>query len=177
MGTPRTSAPGPAGRQSGCMKRERSASPARRCVCSSTGGSFLRRQTPSVGRLDLARHRGLGQGQQPPAEGALSPAGGIHCLGFQWRYAYQPSGPVSAGRVQIRQSPEPHPSDGEAAAADAGHREDHGTGRAYSGPLAGSGTTVLAAVQEGYTATGIEVTDTYAELARERIRKELACAA
>ena len=37
--------------------------------------------------------------------------------------------------VQIRQSPEPHPSDGEAAAADAGHREDHGTGRAYSGPL------------------------------------------
>ena len=29
----------------------------------------------------------------------------------------------------------------------------------------GSGTTVLAAVQEGYTATGIEVTDTYAELA------------
>lgn len=44
-------------------------------------------------------------------------------------------------------------------------------------PFAGSGTTVLAAVQEGYTATGIEVTDTYAELARERIRKELACAA
>ena len=36
---------------------------------------------------------------------------------------------------------------------------------------------LLAAVQEGYTATGIEVTDTYAELARERIRKELACAA
>ena len=27
-------------------------------------------------------------------------------------------------------------------------------------PFAGSGTTVLAAVQEGYTATGIEVTDT-----------------
>ena len=44
-------------------------------------------------------------------------------------------------------------------------------------PFAGSGTTVLAAVQEGYTATGIEVTDTYAELARKRIRKELACAA
>ena len=44
-------------------------------------------------------------------------------------------------------------------------------------PFVGSGTTVLAAVQEGYTATGIEVTDTYAELARERIRKELACAA
>ena len=37
--------------------------------------------------------------------------------------------------------------------------------------------TGLAAVQEGYTATSIEVTDTYAELARERIRKELACAA
>ena len=44
-------------------------------------------------------------------------------------------------------------------------------------PFAGSGTTVLAAVQEGYTATGIEVTDTYAELARERIRTELEKAA
>lgn len=44
-------------------------------------------------------------------------------------------------------------------------------------PFAGSGTTVLAAVQEGYTATGIEVTDTYAELARERIRAELEKAA
>lgn len=44
-------------------------------------------------------------------------------------------------------------------------------------PFAGSGTTVLAAVQEGYTATGIEVTDTYAELARERIQAELGKAA
>ena len=34
------------------------------------------------------------------------------------------------------------------------------------------GSTVLAAVLEGYAATGIEVTDHYAELARERIRKE-----
>ena len=39
-------------------------------------------------------------------------------------------------------------------------------------PFAGSGSTVLAAVLEGYAATGIEVTDHYAELARERIRKE-----
>ena len=41
-------------------------------------------------------------------------------------------------------------------------------------PFAGSGTTVLAAVLEGYSATGIEVTDTYAKLAKERIEKELA---
>ena len=40
-------------------------------------------------------------------------------------------------------------------------------------PFAGSGTTVLAAVLEGYTATGIEVTDEYARLARERIAREL----
>jgi len=40
-------------------------------------------------------------------------------------------------------------------------------------PFAGSGTTVLAAVLEGYTATGIEVTDAYAALARERIGQEL----
>ena len=39
--------------------------------------------------------------------------------------------------------------------------------------FAGSGTTVLAAVLEGYSATGIEVTDTYAKLARERICSEL----
>ena len=40
-------------------------------------------------------------------------------------------------------------------------------------PFAGSGTTVLAAVLEGYSATGIEVTDTYTKLARERICSEL----
>jgi site-specific DNA-methyltransferase (adenine-specific) len=40
-------------------------------------------------------------------------------------------------------------------------------------PFAGSGTTVLAAVLEGYKATGIEVTDDYARLAKERIQREL----
>lgn len=40
-------------------------------------------------------------------------------------------------------------------------------------PFAGSGTTVLAAVLEGYAATGIEVSETYATLARERIQREL----
>ena len=44
-------------------------------------------------------------------------------------------------------------------------------------PFAGSGTTVLAAVLEGYTATGIEVTDEYARRARERIEQELCQAA
>ena len=40
-------------------------------------------------------------------------------------------------------------------------------------PFAGSGTTVLAAVKEGYDATGIEVTDVYADLARKRLAAEL----
>ena len=40
-------------------------------------------------------------------------------------------------------------------------------------PFAGSGTTVLAAVKEGYDATGIEVTDVYADLARKRLETEL----
>jgi site-specific DNA-methyltransferase (adenine-specific) len=40
-------------------------------------------------------------------------------------------------------------------------------------PFAGSGTTVLAAVLEGYTATGIEVSEAYVKLARERIEREL----
>ena len=39
--------------------------------------------------------------------------------------------------------------------------------------FAGSGTTVLAAVKEGYDATGIEVTDVYADLARKRLEAEL----
>lgn len=40
-------------------------------------------------------------------------------------------------------------------------------------PFAGSGTTILAAVLEGYTATGIEISDMYAQLAQERIQKTL----
>ena len=41
-------------------------------------------------------------------------------------------------------------------------------------PFAGSGTTVLASVLEGYGATGIEITDEYAALARQRMERELA---
>ena len=41
-------------------------------------------------------------------------------------------------------------------------------------PFAGSGTTVLAAVLEGYRATGIEMSDYYAQAARERLERETA---
>ena len=44
-------------------------------------------------------------------------------------------------------------------------------------PFAGSGTTVLVSVPEGCTATGIEVTDTYAAMAKERITTALSQAA
>ncbi len=37
-----------------------------------------------VGGVDLARHRCLGQGQQPAPEGPVPAAGGVHCLGLQW---------------------------------------------------------------------------------------------
>lgn len=40
-------------------------------------------------------------------------------------------------------------------------------------PFAGSGTTVLAAVLEGYDATGIEFSEVYAGKARERIKQAL----
>ena len=40
-------------------------------------------------------------------------------------------------------------------------------------PFAGSGTTILAAVEEGYEAVGIEVTDTYYTLGTERVRSGL----
>ena len=41
-------------------------------------------------------------------------------------------------------------------------------------PFAGSGTTVLAAVQEGYRATGIEMSDYYAQAAKDRLEHETA---
>lgn len=40
-------------------------------------------------------------------------------------------------------------------------------------PFAGSGTTVLAAVQEGYEAVGIELTDAYFQLGTQRVKQVL----
>ena len=45
------------------------------------------------------------------------------------------NGDMPARGVQVWQSTEPHSSYGETLAAYAGHCEDHGTGRPYSGPL------------------------------------------
>ena len=41
-------------------------------------------------------------------------------------------------------------------------------------PFAGSGSTLLGAALEGYRSTGIELSDEYARLARERLTRELA---
>jgi len=41
-------------------------------------------------------------------------------------------------------------------------------------PFAGAGTTILAAVQEGYEAVGVEVTDAYYRLGGDRVRTVLA---
>lgn len=40
-------------------------------------------------------------------------------------------------------------------------------------PFAGSGTTILAAVQEGYEAVGIELTDAYFQLGTQRVKQVL----
>ena len=40
-------------------------------------------------------------------------------------------------------------------------------------PFVGSGTTVLAAVQEGYEAVGIELTDAYFQLGTQRVEQAL----
>ena len=37
-------------------------------------------------------------------------------------------------------------------------------------PFAGAGTTILAAVEEGYQAVGIEVTNAYYKLGTDRVR-------
>ena len=172
-GTPRTRGPGPAGRQSGSVTPESSASRRPGVYVHRLAPAPRRQRRPPVGRVDLAGNRCLGQGQQPAPERPVPAAGGVHCLGLQRRYAHQPPSALSPRCVQVRQSPEPHPPDGEAPPAHAGHREDHRAGGHILDPFAGSGTTVLAAMLEGYTATGIEVTDEYAMLARERIAREL----
>ena len=43
-------------------------------------------------------------------------------------------------------------------------------------PFAGAGTTILAAVEEGYEAVGIEVTDAYYKLGTDRVRFALEAA-
>ena len=40
-------------------------------------------------------------------------------------------------------------------------------------PFCGRGTTIISAVQEGYQATGIEMSDEYAKLAVERVETAL----
>ena len=40
-------------------------------------------------------------------------------------------------------------------------------------PFAGSGTTILAAVQEGYEAVGIRLTDAYFQLGTQRVKQVL----
>lgn len=44
-------------------------------------------------------------------------------------------------------------------------------------PFAGAGTTILAAVEEGYEAVGIEVTDAYYKLGTDRVQFALNAAA
>ena len=82
MGTPRTSAPGPVGRQSGCMRQERYARAARRFVCSLTGGSSRQPPTPCSGlagsegaplsgiRATAARRRGASASRRNISSGA-----------------------------------------------------------------------------------------------------------
>lgn len=43
-------------------------------------------------------------------------------------------------------------------------------------PFAGAGTTILAAVEEGYEAVGIEVTDSYYKLGTDRVQFALEAA-
>ena len=40
-------------------------------------------------------------------------------------------------------------------------------------PFSGAGTTILAAVEEGYEAVGIEVTDAYYKLGSDRVKVAL----
>ena len=75
------------------------------------------------------------KGNSRPQKGRFRQQAEYIVWGVQWGYAHQQTRPLSARRIQVRQSPEPHPSDGEAIAAHAGCGEDHRTGWTYPGPL------------------------------------------
>ena len=114
---------------------EKSVSPAPRCVCSSTGGSFPQLRTPSSG---LA-----GSGAAPPS-GTRATAGPRRDASASRRSTSSgdPTGTCpSAGlcpacpACSSTATPEPHPPDGKAPATYAGHREDHRAGRTDPGPL------------------------------------------
>ena len=123
--------------------------------------------------MDLARARPLGQRQQPSPEGPVPAADGVHCLGFQWGYAQDRKVPCLPGlyhygnpgkRIHLTEKPLQLMRDIVHITEPGGHILD---------PFAGAGTTVLGAVLEGYSATGIEFSKVYAEKARERIEQAL----
>ena len=126
-----------------------------------------------MGRLDLAWDCRVGQGKLPSAEGRfrqqaeyivwgsngdMPVSRPVPCLPGVFKYGNPQN------RIHLTEKPLQLMQDLVKITEPGGHILD---------PFAGSGTTVLAAVKEGYDATGIEVTDEYARLARERISREL----
>lgn len=82
METQRISGAGHAGRRSGCIWPEKPASPVRRSVCSSTGGSFRRLPTPISGRAGFGGEPPVwDKGNCRPQRGLLPPSGGVFVWG------------------------------------------------------------------------------------------------
>ena len=149
------------------MRRGRPASPAHRCVCSSTGGSFPRRQTLSSGRAGsgaalLSGIRATAALRKADSvwgsNGDMPISRPVPCLPGVFKYGNPQN------RIHLTEKPLQLMRDIVKITEPGGHILD---------PFAGSGTTVLAAVLEGYSATGIEMSDVYADLAKERIKTEL----
>ena len=173
-GTPRTSGHGRAGRRSGCTTPEKSVSPAPRCVCSSTGGSFPQLRTPSSGlagsgaappsgtRATAGPRRDASASRRSTSSG--DPTGTCPSAGLCPACPACSSTATPQNRIHLTEKPLQLMRDIVKITEPGGRILD---------PFAGSGTTVLAAVLEGYSATGIEVTDAYAALARGRIRQAL----
>lgn len=98
-------------------------------------------------------------------------------MGEQWPDAREPSGvlftrrfPVweSAERIHVTEKPLQLMKDVIQICEPGGRILD---------PFAGAGTTILAAVEEGYEAVGIEVTDAYYKLGTDRVQFALNAAA
>ena len=139
---------------------ERSASPARRCVCSSTGGTAVWDKGNS--RPQKGRFRQQAEYIVWGSNGDMPISRPVPCLPGVFKYGNPQN------RIHLTEKPLPLMRDVVKITEPGGHILD---------PFAGSGTTILAAVLEGYTATGIEVTGEYARRARERIEQELRQAA
>ena len=171
MATRKTSAAGPAGWPSGFRTPGECASPARLYACSSTGGSnpaitdalqwagWIWRGCAVWDKLTCRPQKGRFRQQSEfivwGSNGPLPIGRPVECLPGVFRYANPQN------RTHVTEKPLQLMRDLVKICVPGGRILD---------PFCGAGTTILAALLEGYEAVGIEVTDAYYKLGSDRVR-------